>query len=133
MAAASAWRRPAEVGFEIEGVQVNGDQVLVAGWLFNRSLEPQQVVLFPVGPLGLVVQPAPGTATRLPPRPGEPPRMMPAPPPPEFLVLPAQSRVRVQAGLSLADYSWDAAKPRELEWSYQFWDEPKPRGRLPLP
>ena len=133
MAAAQAWKRPTSVTFEVEGVQVKGDQAVVTGWLSNASSEPQVVVIFPVGPMGLVVQPAPGRATRLPPRSDQPPRMMPAPPPPEFLTLPPQSRVRVQSGIDLTEYSWDPKQPHELEWSFQFWDEPKPRGLLPLP
>lgn len=59
--------------------------------------------------------------------------MMPAPPPPEFLTLPAQSRVQLESGIDLSEYSWDEKQPRELEWSFQFWDEPKPSGSLLLP
>jgi hypothetical protein len=132
MVAARAWRRPALLTFALDGEPTRqGDQVRLAGWLTNASDEPQLVILFPIGAHGFIVEPAPGTATRLP-RPG-PPMPPPAPLPPERFTMPAQSRVRFETGLMLLDYTWDAGKPRELWWSFQFWDEPKPQGRLPIP
>jgi hypothetical protein len=33
----------------------------------------------------------------------------------------------------LTDWEWKADVPREIEWSFQFWNEPKPRGRFMIP
>lgn len=134
MEAARAWKRPATLTFELEGGATFKDGYLyVAGYLVNRAPQPQPAILFPVGAMGLTLQPYPGTANRLPPKPGEPPRMMPAPPPPELITVPALSRVRFQTAIPLDEYEWLPGQPRELQWTFQFWDEPKPMGRLPLP
>lgn len=130
MEAARAWKLPAQVTFALDGgAVIEADSVRLTGWLTNASTEPQFIVIFPVGTMGFLVQPAPGTAKR---RPG-PPTPPPAPPPPLTLILPAQSRFHAETVLSLAAWEWEPGKPQEIEWSFQFWNEPKPRGRLLLP
>ena len=121
---------PAELYFELDGGPVvDGERVRLAGWLTNASTEPQLAVIFPVGALGLSVQAPhciarPWTGPLLP---------MPAPPPPLALTLPARSRFRMESGFPLSSCDWDSAKPREVEWSLLFWNEPRPGGVVPLP
>jgi hypothetical protein len=130
MDAARAWRRAEQVGFELDGgVRRDGDRVSLAGWIVNASAEPQLVVIFPVGTLGFLVQPAHRTVKR---RLG-PPMPPPAPPPPLGITLPAQSRMRLESAIYLSDWEWNTEVPREIEWTFQFWMEPKPKGRLLVP
>ncbi len=129
MEAARAWHRSEQVGFDLDGeVRREGERVSLAGWISNSSTEPQWVVIFPVGTLGFLVQPAHGTVKK---RLG-PPMPPPAPPPPLGITLPAQSRVRLETAIFLSDWEWNTDVPREIEWSFQFWTGPKPRGRFPI-
>lgn len=134
MEAARAWTLPPQVTFRLEGAPArSGETVKLTGLLENAGPEPRTMVVFPVGAWGFFVQPAPGAAQRRPPRPGEPPRMPPAPPPPLLFELPARTAVRMTSAISLDDWLWEEGKPRELEWSYLFWSEPKPGGRVAVP
>jgi hypothetical protein len=66
MAAAREWKLPPGVSFEFDGGKfVNGERIVISGSLVNRSAEPQVVVVFPIGYLGLTAQPAPGVAVKL--------------------------------------------------------------------
>lgn len=131
--AARAWRLPPSVSFAVEGATRKGDVVEVTGWLSNSAAAPETIVVFPAGPLGFFAEPAPASAVKLPPPPGGPPRPPPVPPPPEWVTLPAESRVKVTTSFRLSEWQWKSGAPRELEWSFLFWNEPKPRGRLPVP
>ena len=127
--AARAWKLPEQIDFTIEELPViEGDYLQVGGWLSNASPAPQRVVVFPVGNLGFYVNPITGTAKNL-----GPLLPMPAPPPPLLLTLPALSRTRLTTTLKLSDWEWDKQKPKEIEWSFLFWNEPKPRGRMTIP
>lgn len=130
LATAREWKLPALVSFELDGGQViAGDSVRLAGWLINASAEPQLVVIYPAGFLGFLLQPESGTAKA---RPG-PPMPPPAPLPPMALTLPAHSRFHIETTRSLVDWEWDRDKPREIGWSFNFWGNLRPRGRLPIP
>jgi hypothetical protein len=130
MAAARAWSLPVDVSFEIDGGPViEDDRVCLSAWLMNASRDPQLVIIFPVGTQGFIVRAVSGIA-RSRPGPLPPP---PAPPPPLVVTLPAQSRFHLETNFSISDFEWDMSKPREIEWSFLFWNEPKPRGRLLLP
>jgi len=127
--AARAWKLPEQVSFAVEELPVTkGDSLEVGGWLSNASLESQLVVIFPVGTLGFYVKPINGVSKSL-----GPLLPMPAPPPPLLLTLPAHSRVHLATTLKLSDWEWDAREPRKVEWSFLFWNEPKPSGRIMIP
>jgi len=130
MGAAREWQRDEQVSFTLEGgVVQDKDRIGLTGWIRNTAAEPRLVVIFPVGNTGFIIQPAPGTVKK---RLG-PPIPPSAPPPPLAVTLPANSHVRLEAALYLADWEWNPDVPRAIEWSYQFWTEPKPRGRLAIP
>lgn len=130
LARAIATPNPEGVTFRLEGAPVSrGEQLELSGWLENAASEPRTVIVFPVGPFGFFVEPAPGRGTRRPPGPGEPPRPPPAPPPPEDFELPAQSRVRLTTTVNVTDYDWPPG-PMELQWVFHFWNEPRPTGLI---
>lgn len=125
---------PAGVSFRIDGAAVvEGEYVRASGLLTNSTEVAQRVVVFPAGPLGFYVGPAPGSGRARPPPAGMPPMPPPVPPPPLVIELPARTQVKLSSGFSLAGYEWIGPEPHELEWSFLFWNEPKPRGRLPIP
>ena len=101
-------------------------------YLENTGGAVQTVVIFPTGANGFVLDLAPGQGTRRPPGPGEPPRPPPAPPAPMVVDLPAHTRVRMVAALNPAEYVITAPPPLLLDWSFQFWNEPKPHGRVSI-
>jgi hypothetical protein len=129
MSAARAWKLPALVSFELDD---NGKPVIergyvrLSGWLINASDAPQRIVIFPIGSDGFVLQSVNGAPKQ---RSG-PPLPPPAPLPPMSLVLPPQSRFHVETSFNLSEWEWDIGKPHEMEWSFQFWNEPKPHGRF---
>ncbi len=126
---------PAGVSFRIDGAPVlRGRYVRLNGLLVNATAAAQKVVIFPAAPLGFYVAPAsdqigpkppPPPGTRLPPP--------PVPPPPLVIELPPMTQVRIFSEFAPDDYVWLGPEPHELEWSFLFWNEPKPRGRLPVP
>ena len=130
MNAARAWKLPALVSFELD--DNNGKPVIergyirLSGWLINASDAPQRIVIFPIGSDGFVLQSVNGVPKQ---RSG-PPLPPPAPLPPMSLVLPPQSRFHVETTFNLSEWEWDIGKPHEMEWSFQFWNEPKPHGRF---
>jgi hypothetical protein len=130
MRAAREHKRSEQVTFALDGEPERaGERVLLGGWISNASPEPQLVVIFPVGNIGFLVQPVPGTVSK---RLG-PPMPPPAPPPPLAVTIPAMSRVKVQSTFYLTDWEWKTDVPREIEWSFQFWNDPKPHGRFMIP
>jgi hypothetical protein len=130
MKLARAWKVPVQLSFEIDSNPViDGDRVRLVGWLTNTSPEPQLAVIFPVGALGFYLS-TPHCVARPSTGPVMPP---PAPPPPLALTLPALSRFRMESGFSLSSCDWESGKPRELEWSLLFWNEPKPHGIVRIP
>ena len=132
MATARAWKLPLAVSFEFEdGKAVDSNRFVVSGWLINRSDEPQTVVIFPIGYFGLVALPALGVAEKLP-VPG-PPMPPPAPLPPMSLTMPEHSRLHLENTMVLDSWRWNAGNAREIEWSFQFWNEPKPNGKVLIP
>jgi hypothetical protein len=132
MGTARAWKLPEDVAFEFEGWKaLDGDRIVVSGWLTNRSAEPQTVVIFPIGYFGLVALPAPGVAEKLP-VPG-PPMPPPAPLPPMSLILFGHSKLHLENNMALNSWRWNPDKAREIEWSFQFWNEPKPSGKFLIP
>jgi hypothetical protein len=132
MAAARAWSLPAGVTFEFEGAKtLENDRIVVSGWLINRSGEAQTIVIFPIGYFGLVALPAPGVAEKLP-VPG-PPMPPPTPLPPMSLTMPGKSQLLLENTMVISTWRWNANKQREIEWSFQFWNEPKPNGRILVP
>ena len=135
MAMARASIVPAGVSFRIDGAPVlRGRYVRLTGLLLNATAVGQEVVVFPAGPLGFYVGPA---SEQLGPKPPPPPGTFlpppPVPPPPLVLELPPMTQVRISSEFAPDDYVWLGPAPRELEWSFLFWNEPKPRGRLPVP
>jgi len=132
MATARAWKFPEGVGFEFEGAKIiDGDRIIVSGSLINRSVEAQTVAIFPIGYFGLVALPASGVAEKLPSQ--GPPMPPPAPLTPMALTLLGQSRLRLENSMVLDSWHWNPDKAREIEWSFQFWNEPKPSGKVFIP
>ena len=126
---------PVGVSFRIDGAPVlRGRYVRLNGLLVNATATAQKVVVFPAGPLGFYVAPAP---EQLGPQPPPPPgtRLPPAPvpPPPLAIDLPPMTQVKVFSEFAPDDYVWLGPEPHDLEWAFLFWNEPKPRGRLPIP
>jgi hypothetical protein len=137
MEAARASSVPAKVSFRIDPPASKGvgpwKTVVLTGLLENSGSTLAKITVFPVGPLGFHAQPAPRSGQRKPPAPGTPPLPMQAPPPPMIIELPAMTAVRLTTDVPLADYDWTPGAPRQIEWTYQFWNEPKPRGIVSVP
>ncbi len=138
MDAARASTVPPTVSFRLDGPPViHGlgpwKRVTLNGLLENSGAAPVTVTVFPAGPLGFYAEPARTSAQRKPPPPGTPPLPMQAPPPPLLVVLPARTAVRVTTDVALDEYDWIPGAPREIEWSFLFWNEPKPKGKVGVP
>jgi hypothetical protein len=132
MPAAIASQVPEGVTFQLEGgLRVDADRVRLQGWLQNASAEAQEITVFPAGPDGFVLQPSTGAATKRPA--AGPPMPPPVPPPPLILTLPPRSRLRIETMLFLAEWDWQPGAPRTVDWSFLFWNEPRPHGTLTLP
>ena len=107
--------------------------MILNGLLENSGPAPVTVTVFPAGPLGFYAEPAHASAQRKPLPPGTPPLPMQAPPPPLIIELPGRTAVRVTTDVALDDYDWTPGAPREIEWSFLFWNEPKPKGKVSVP
>ena len=116
--------------------RVENGFVWLSGVLANTGEQDAEVIVFPVGPGGFFAQLITGDALRWyalddPERPRNlPPRQPPAPPPPLAYVLPARSEVAFAMGLDLAPMKYRGAPEVEVEWSFLFWNEPNPKGRM---
>jgi hypothetical protein len=134
MEAARASTVPPTVSFRLDGPPVkNGLSVVLNGLLENSGPVRVAVTVFPAGPLGFYAEPTHTSAQRKPPPPGTPPLPMQAPPPPLIIELPARTAVRVTTEVALDDYDWKPGLPREIEWSFLFWNDPKPKGKVSVP
>jgi hypothetical protein len=139
MEAARASIVPAEVSFRVDGPPVRKwlHRVILRGLLENAGRTPIAITVFSgghgaAGPFGFFVEPAISCARRKPHPPG-PPLPMQAPPPPLVIELPARTAVRVWNDVQLAEYDWIPNVPREIEWSFHFWNEPRPSGKVSIP
>ncbi len=134
MEAARASTVPPTVSFRLDGGPTrSGAVVTLHGRLENSGDAPVTVTVFPAAPLGFALQPAPGAAQKKPPPPGAPPLPPPAPPPPLLLDLPARTSVRMDTSVSVDDFDWTPGAAHELVWTYLFWNEPKPTGKVIVP
>ena len=138
MAAARASTVPPTVSFRLDGPPVGKGlgpwkRVTLNGLLENSGTAAVTVTVFPAGPLGFYAEPSHTSAQRKPLPPGMPPLPMQAPPPPLIIELPARTAVRVTTDVALDDYDWAPGVPREIEWSFLFWNEPKPKGKVSVP
>ena len=136
MEAARASTVPSDVSFRLDGPPVKQDGiVLLHGLLENAGSTTATVTVFAAhgaaGPFGFFIEPAASCARHKPLPPG-PPLPMQAPPPPLVIELPARTAVRVWRSLLLDDYDWIPGAPIDLEWCFQFWNEPRPRGTVRL-
>jgi hypothetical protein len=141
--AAGASAVPPTVSFRLVGSPVTeGGRVTLHGLLENAGGSPVTLTISSgdsygghgaAGPFGLFVQPAPGCAQHKPRPAGEPLLPQQVPPPPLVIELPARTAVRVWRSIVLDDFDWVPGVPREIEWSYEFWTGPKPKGRVRLP
>jgi hypothetical protein len=129
--AARASRVPEGVSFRVEGEPRRGPRKLVEldGVLSNASSQEQSITVFPVGPLGFALSLAPGQDLVRKPRTG-PPMPPPVPPPPLVISLPAQAQVRLKTVFDAGEYELPAGGALELQWTYYFWNEPQPQGRV---
>jgi hypothetical protein len=137
MEAARASTVPPTVSFRLDGPPVGKGlgpwkRVILNGLLENSGPAPLTVTVFPAGPLGFYAEPTHSSAQRKP-RPPGPPLPMQAPPPPLIIELPARTAVRVTTDVALDEYDWTPGAPREIEWSFLFWNEPKPKGKVTVP
>ena len=142
MEAARASTVPPEVSFRLDGPPVKDglwkwQRLILSGLLENAGSTPVRVTIFSgghgaEGPFGFFVEPASSCAQRKP-RPPGPPLPMQAPPPPLVIESPARTAVRVSNYVLLDEYEWSSGLPREIEWSFQFWNEPRPKGRVSIP
>jgi hypothetical protein len=127
-------RGPAGVSFRLDGPpEREGQTVTVRGLLVNAGRTAVTITVFPAGPLGFYLDAAYGSGKRKPLPPGQPPLPMQAPPPPLLIELPPKTAVRVFNYVLLDDFDWTPGVQREIEWSYEFWNEPKPTGRVRVP
>jgi hypothetical protein len=134
---------PPTVSFRLDGSPVReGGRVTLHGLLENAGVVAVTLAISSgdsygghgvAGPFGLFVWPALGCAQHKPRPPGEPPLPQQAPPPPLVIELPPRTAVRVWRSILLDDFDWVPGVPRELEWSYQFWNGPKQKGRVRVP
>jgi hypothetical protein len=134
MEAARASTVPPTVSFRLDGGPTRtGAVVTLNGRLENSGDAPVTVTIFPAAPLGFALQPSPGAARHKPPLPGAPPSPPPAPPAPLQLDLPAMTSVRLDTSVSVDEFDWTPGAARELVWTYLFWNEPKPTGKVIAP
>lgn len=122
---ARAWRAPPTLRFAIDHPVVTPTAITLSGELINDAAEPVEVIVFPAY---LVLRPLGNALVPLPP--SGPPRPPPVPPPPMRFTLGPHVRERYEARLALSEYRFTPGAEIELEWSFTFWNEPLPRGRV---
>jgi len=129
---------PPELSFAFGGLVVAGpDSVEVSGRLTHPLPRESVVVVFPApgtGPFYARFVAQPGFDWYRPDDPERPkdlpPPQPPVPPPPVELVLPPECVVVFTTVLRLKPMKYAGAPEVEVEWSFLFWNEPKPKGRL---
>lgn len=117
---------PASMRFEVGALETRPDRLVLPGVLTNESASPGEIVVV-LGVFALYF--AHGAPVRMRPFEG-PPRPAPAPPPPMILEVPAECRVLLNAELYLPDWIYEGTPRVLLEWTFQVWNPPYPRGEL---
>lgn len=134
MAAAKASTTPERLTFSLEGEpRLEGTLVLLKGVLENPTDADVSVVVFPVvdwaSPFYVRLLTDAHVAFR-PLGPDDPPPQPPAPPPPMRLEVPARSRVVFDGFEDLSRYTWTGTPEVAFEWTFLFWNAPKPAGKF---
>ncbi len=129
------WQAPATLRFEVASTaRLNQDQQFILdGTIINDANAPQQVVVFPVagpatpsGAFRVII----GSDPRIKIIQSGPPGPPPAPPPPLRFELPACSALPVMGAANLTDLKYTPGISATLEWTYLYWNEPRPSGRV---
>lgn len=123
---ARAFAPPPTLRFVVGAPTVADGAIRLSGELINDADAPQEVI---VSSSWLSLAPADPRLTRRP-RGGPPNPPPPVPPPPMRFVMAPHERRSFQTMLSLLAYDFVRGADVELVWSFGFWNEPRPGGRL---
>ena len=99
--------------------QIKDSILSLEGTLINRSQQPEQIIVFPVGgvtPFYAEFSPRQEIIRK----PFSPPRP-PSPPPPMMLAVPAMTRMTFRYEIDLNRYEMNNRSEVRLSWSFQFW------------
>jgi len=129
---------PPELTFAIEGEPtVEHGSLVVRGVLRNTSDREVEAIIFPSGNgVALHAQLRTGTEVEFwrtddPERPKDLPILPPpAPPPPMAIAVPPHAEVGFTAREDLSRYKYRGAPRVLVDWTFLFWNEPKPHGSL---
>ncbi len=100
------------------------------GWLENKNDFVLEVPIFPAPDIfhlkilnteQIKIKPQKGP---------KPPYQVP--PPPYVLFIDGNERIQFKAVLNLNYYEYTKGVKTEIEWTFSYWHEPKPRGRMKI-
>jgi len=115
------------LSFEItDGVKIGKKQIILTGNLSNKSNNPEEIIVFPTGNLGFYASIMEDKNIRY-----VGSKCLPQePPPPTEVRIPANSLVKYEYAIDLADFEYSGTPKVRIAWSFNYWNEPRPKGLI---
>jgi hypothetical protein len=130
---AKAFAAPAELVFTPSPkVKAAADHVRLSGTLLNPTGQDVDIIVFPTHsghPLFASLVPS-DRWSRPEPDASGPPMPPSVPPAPLVITVPARSEVSFEGIASLDRVRYLGMPEVEVEWTFRYWNEPMPRGRV---
>ncbi|MFW9780361.1 MAG: hypothetical protein ACFFE8_16080 [Candidatus Heimdallarchaeota archaeon] len=100
------------------------------GWLENTNRFTVEVPILP-SPEIFYLRIVNHDEIRVKPQTGPSPPFQ-VPPAPHVLFMDADERIQFVTSLNLNDYEYEPGVTAVIEWTFSYWHEPRPRGRLKI-
>lgn len=109
-------------------VELENNKLILEGKITNPTKKSITTIIFPVGsenPFSMGFLPSNNVSYNqpLPPPPQTPPS-------PVELIIPQESEILFHANINLDNYNYDGSPTVEIEWVFNYWNEPKPKGSV---
>jgi hypothetical protein len=123
---------PAGLKFEILGEpKVSKDKIMMEGVLINRQAKSYKIYVFPESgyhPFSFTFIPNENVKRKT----VSPPLPQQVPPPPMKIMVPAMSQILFKYSLDLSYYDYSDSPLVVIEWSFYYWNEPRPHGEFKI-
>jgi hypothetical protein len=123
---------PAGLKFEVLGKpKISNNKIEMDGVLINQQSKGCEIFVFPESgyyPFSFTLIQNENIKVKT----VHPPLPQQAPPPPMKIVVPAMSQIIFKYSLDLSYYDYSGSPSVVIEWSFYYWNEPRPHGEFKI-